>query len=85
LRVGWAFGGIALIADVSNEIRNCYAMAESYARKADTAVNDLMRGHYLSFQQSWLRTAHSYELIQELRGLKIFTSNELKRNAPLIE
>ncbi len=55
-----------MLQALSNQIRDCYALAESCARKADVTFNDEMREDFLRLEKSWLTLARSYEFAVQL-------------------
>jgi hypothetical protein len=55
-----------MLRKLSNEIADCYAHAETCARKAAEATTDHERDGYLGLQQHWLTLAHSCEFTERL-------------------
>jgi hypothetical protein len=67
-----------MLQKLSNEIADCYAHADSCARKAAEATTDHERDGYLGLQQNWLTLARSREFTERLGD---FTKENSRRRA----
>jgi hypothetical protein len=67
-----------MLRKLSNEIAECYAHAETCARKAAEATTDHERDGYLGLQQHWLTLARSREFTERLGD---FTKENKRRLA----
>jgi hypothetical protein len=67
-----------MLQKLSNEIADCYAHAETCARKAAEATTDHERDGYLGLQQHWLMLARSREFTERLGD---FTKENARRRA----
>jgi hypothetical protein len=67
-----------MLRKLSNEIADCYAHAETCARKAAEATTDHERDGYLGLEQHWLTLARSREFTERLRD---FTKENTQRRA----
>jgi hypothetical protein len=65
-----------MLRKLSNEIAECYAHAETCARKAAEATTDHERDGYLGLQQHWLTLARSREFTERLGD---FTREKMRR------
>ena len=54
----------------SQEIHVLYSYAEDCKRKADLAPTEDVRQDLLTLRQNWTNLAHSYEVAENLLGLR---------------
>ena len=66
-----------MLANLSEQIRDCLQHAEDCARKAATQTDPGLRDDFLRLEKRWLTLARSYEFIERLGDF----SDETKRNA----
>jgi hypothetical protein len=62
----FAFGGVAVLNILNQQIRECLDHAEDCARKAKTACSAELRDDYLMLERRWLFLARSYELTEQV-------------------
>jgi hypothetical protein len=68
---------VALLNNVSEEVRECLPHAERCARKAAAQSCPKLKQYFLELEQRWLFLARSYEFTERLTDF----SDEAKRNA----
>ena len=61
-----ASGGVVVLDNLNQQIRECLDHAEDCARKAKTACNAELRDDYLTLERRWLFLARSYELTEQV-------------------
>ncbi|HMF22694.1 MAG TPA: hypothetical protein VKG24_11290 [Pseudolabrys sp.] len=55
-----------MLLTLSDEIRDCYRLAEDAKRKADGAIDPVTKKDYLDLERRWLFLAHGYEFTERL-------------------
>ena len=60
----FASGGVVVLDNLNQQIRECLDHAEDCARKAET--NAELRDDYLTLERRWLFLAWSYELTEQV-------------------
>jgi hypothetical protein len=55
-----------VLLTLSDEIRDCYRLAEDARRKADGAIDPLTKNDFLDLERRRLFLAHSYEFTERL-------------------
>lgn len=60
-----AHRGHALPKNLTREIHDCCAHADTWARKAETAGSEDLRRDFLQLEQGWLTLARSYEFAMQ--------------------
>jgi hypothetical protein len=66
-----------MLANLSEQIRDCLQHAEDCARQADAQTDPTLKHDFLDTERRWLLLARSYEFTQRLGDF----SNETKRQA----
>ena len=66
-----------MLANLSEQIRDCLQHAEDCARQADAQTDPTLKQDFLDTERRWLLLARSYEFIQRLGDF----SNGTKRQA----
>jgi hypothetical protein len=56
----------AMLSNLSEQIKDCYAHAEECARKAAAQSNPRLKQDFLDMEQRWLSLAQSYEFSERL-------------------
>jgi hypothetical protein len=59
-------GARVMLQDLSDEIRECYRLAEDCRRRADGATDRVTKQYYLAMEQRWLGLARSYDFAEQL-------------------
>jgi len=69
-----------MLRKLSNEISECYRLAEQAREWAEEASDPRIRHDYLSVERSWLLLARSYDFSERLTR---FTKNRTRNSDPI--
>jgi hypothetical protein len=74
----------AMLQNLSEEIRECYLLAEQCRRWAETALTPSTEEDFLAMERRWLSLAHSYEFAERLSAFTSpFSKSKQRKNKPL--